>query len=277
MAAFDCELVGKIGSMALIRRTDQDIDYNIFARLGADLKPGMIWVSSGATEIGRLDYLKRNGTPLDEDEQAKADYAAQGQSILMEWYRRFIPPQYSVRQVLVEHQHFNDAMKRDHIRTLLLRAQNQNAIPIINYNDPVSDDENRHMELMQMRWQRGQEAHIVECIDNDETAAVIASMMKARILLIMTSVEGIYEDPEDPSTLVQEISGKDTQEVLDNIRAMQEHCVGASRPGANGAKAKLEFVTEPVQNGTTVIIGHARHHIHELIEGTVPRTIIKPR
>ena len=64
MPHFDCELVGKIGSMALIRREDQDIDYNIFARLGAELRPGMIWVSSGATEIGRLDYLKRGGAPL---------------------------------------------------------------------------------------------------------------------------------------------------------------------------------------------------------------------
>ena len=60
MTAFDYELVGKIGSMALIRREDNDIDYNIFARLGRELKPGMIWVSSGATEIGRLDYLKFN-------------------------------------------------------------------------------------------------------------------------------------------------------------------------------------------------------------------------
>ena len=51
MAAFDCELVGKIGSMALIRRQEQDIDYNIFSRLGAQLRPGMLWVSSGATEM----------------------------------------------------------------------------------------------------------------------------------------------------------------------------------------------------------------------------------
>ena len=41
MATFDCELVGKIGSMALIRKEDQDIDYNIFSRLGSELKPGI--------------------------------------------------------------------------------------------------------------------------------------------------------------------------------------------------------------------------------------------
>lgn len=278
MPHFDCELVGKIGSMALIRREDQDIDYNIFARLGAELRPGMIWVSSGATEIGRLDYLKRGGAPLPEDDEfSKADYAAQGQAILMELYRRFIPAQYSVRQVLIEHQHFNDASKRAHIQKLLLHAAAQNAIPIINYNDPVSDAENRHLELVQMRWQRGDEARIVECVDNDETASTVASLMRARILLILTSVEGIYEDPNDPSTLVEEIGGKDIDEVLRNVHAMQAHCVGASRPGANGAKAKLEFLQEPLQNGTTVIIGHARHHIRDLVEGNVKRTVIGVR
>ena len=101
--------------------------------------------------------------------------------------------------------------------------------------------------------------------------------MRARILLILTSVEGIYEDPNDPSTLVEEIGGKDIDEVLRNVRAMQAHCVGASRPGANGAKAKLEFLQEPLQNGTTVIIGHARHHIRDLVEGNVKRTVIGVR
>ena len=113
---FDFELVGKIGSMALIRKEDRDIDYNIFSRLGAQLRPGYIWVSSGAAEIGRLDFIKRAGYELDEDDDArKTDYAAQGQVILMENYRRFIPQQYGVRQLLVEHQHFNDPQKREYI------------------------------------------------------------------------------------------------------------------------------------------------------------------
>lgn len=36
---FDYELVGKIGSMALIRKADNDIDYNIFSRLGSSFDP----------------------------------------------------------------------------------------------------------------------------------------------------------------------------------------------------------------------------------------------
>lgn len=269
---YQFDLVGKIGSMALIRKEDQDIDYNIFSRLGAELKPGMIWVTSGATEIGRLDYIKRTGHELDGDpEQDKTDYAAQGQSILMQNYRQFIPPEYGVRQLLVEHTHFNDAEKREHIRRLLIRAAQQRTIPIVNYNDPVSDEENRKMELAARRRQGG-EVH--ECVDNDETAAVIANLVRAKTLVLMTSTEGIYQNPADPSTLVRDVTGKTVEEVEAAVHALQANCVGASRAGANGARAKLEYALQSVRTGTTVIIGHARHHLSDLVSGRVPCTRI---
>ena len=266
------ELVGKIGSMALIRPEDQDINYNTMSRLGAELRPGMIWVTSGATEIGRLDYMKRTGCELCGDpEQDKADYAAQGQAILMQNYRQFIRPEYGVRQILVEHTHFNDPEKREHIRSLLERAARQKTIPIINYNDPVSDEENRKMELA-VRRQQGGEVH--ECVDNDETAAVIANLVHAKTLVLMTSTEGIYREAGRPETLVRDVMGKDLESVERQVRELQESCVGASRAGANGARAKLAYAMECVRNGTTVIIGHARHRISDLTEGRVPCTRI---
>ncbi len=269
---FQFDLVGKIGSMALIRREDQDIDYNIFSRLGAELKPGMIWVTSGATEIGRLDYMKRTGHELSGDpEQDKTDYSAQGQSILMQNYRQFIRPEYGIRQILVEHTHFNDPEKSEHIRELLIRAAKQKTIPIINYNDPVSDEENRKMELAARR-KLGGEVH--ECVDNDETAAVIAGLVKARMLVLMTSTEGIYRESGDPSTLVREVTGATYEEVEKKVRELQRSCVGASRAGANGARAKLEYALQCVRGGTTVIIGHARHRLSDLTEGRVPCTRI---
>ena len=272
MADMQFELVGKIGSMALIRREDQDVDYNIFSRLGAELRPGMIWVTSGATEIGRLDYIKRTGCELTGDpEQEKTDYAAQGQAILMQNYRQFIRPEYGVRQVLVEHTHFNDPEKAEHIRQLLIRAAKQRAIPIVNYNDPVSDVENRKMELAARR-QAGGEVH--ECVDNDETAAVIAGLVHAKLLVIMTSTEGIYQDPKDPSTLVREVTARTLEELEEKIRKLQENCVGASRAGANGAGAKLAYAMESVRKGTTVIIGHARHRLSDLAQARVPCTRI---
>ena len=269
---YQFDLVGKIGSMALIRKEDRDIDYNIFSRLGSDLKPGMIWVTSGATEIGRLDYMKRTGCELSGDpEQDKADYAAQGQSILMQNYRQFIPPEFGIRQILVEHTHFNDPEKREHIRQMLVRAARQKTIPIINYNDPVSDEENRKMELA-VRRSKGEDVH--ECVDNDETAAVIAGLVKAKVLVLMTSTEGIYREPGDPSTLVRDVIGKDSAEVEQKVRELQKNCVGASREGAGGARAKLEYALGCVRGGTTVIIGHARHHLSDLVMGRVPCTRI---
>ncbi len=265
------DIVVKIGSMALIRHEDGDIDYNIFSRLSASLRPGMLLVSSGATEIGRIDYIKRQGCELTGDvEDVKTDYSAQGQSILMENYRRFVAPAYSVRQVLVEHSHFNDTEKREHILRLLRRAPSQNAIPIINYNDPVSSEENRKMELKRIGNGQG----VVECVDNDETAAVIAMLVKAGTLVILTSVDGIYQDPGDASTLIREISGATPEELERNVANAIACCQGASRAGANGAGAKLKYSLEPAKAGTHVYIARASSRISDIVSGMAPSTHI---
>ena len=265
------DLVVKIGSMALIQRDDGAIDYNVFQRLGDDLRPGMALVTSGATEIGRIDYIRRAGGELHGDlEQDKADYAAQGQIILMDNYRRFVHPEFGIRQVLVEHTHFNDPQKREHILKLFLRAAEHGCIPIVNYNDPVSDEENRKMELASRRLS----GPTVECVDNDETAAVIASLVGARTLILLTSTEGIYLDRNDPSTLVRELIAPDLTSLREQVEALMTHCDGASRAGAGGARAKLAYALRAAENGSHVIIAHARHHIHALLDGSVPCTHI---
>ena len=43
----DIEPVDKIGSMALIRQEESDIDCNVFRHIGRELRQGMIWASSG--------------------------------------------------------------------------------------------------------------------------------------------------------------------------------------------------------------------------------------
>ena len=272
LSFLEINLVGKIGSMALIRQDDNDINYNTIARLASELKPGMIWISSGATEIGRVDYLRRHKRELDESNaDAKTDYAAQGQAILMQNYRQFIAPEYSVRQVLVEHQHFNDPGKRLHIKRLLLRAAEQDAIPIINYNDPVSDEENRKMELAHLR---NNTSRIVECVDNDETAAVISELVGSKMLVILTSADGIYRDPSDPTSLIENVTAHDPDELSRVLSDLQESCRGASRVGANGMSAKLRYALQPAINGAMVIIGNARYRLSDLVEGRVPHTLI---
>lgn len=258
--------------MALIDSAHHSIDYNKFARLSRQLRPGMVWVSSGATEIGRLDYMQRNGAELNGDaDEVKMDYAAQGQAILMQTYRNFIDARYSVRQVLVEHGHFNDSAKRENIRQMLLRAPAQNAVPIVNYNDAVSCEENRKMEIRQLQRERGA---AVELVDNDETAAQIACLVRAKTLLIFSTLSGIYSDVHNPATLIREISAPTVAEVLDKIENVKTMCEGASRAGANGAKAKLEYIKPCVETGVNVIIAGADSDINDVLYGNAPCTRI---
>jgi glutamate 5-kinase len=266
------DLVIKIGSMALINKDYNDINYNVFARLSRELRPGYALVSSGATEIGRLDYIKRNGAELlgSSDDEIKTDYAAQGQSVLMQNYRQFVDSAISLRQILVEHQHFNDKAKREHLKAMLLRCPDQNAVPIINYNDAVSDDENRKMEIQAMR-RDGQKA--VECVDNDETAAQIACLLGCGTLLILTGTDGIYQVASDPSTLVERVSADTAERLVEKVGELQKSCVGASRKGAFGALAKLEYIKEPLRQGIKVIISNSVFKIDDILNGRVRRTV----
>jgi glutamate 5-kinase len=192
----------------------------------------------------------------------------------MGWYRQFVDSRFSLRQILVEHQHFNDAEKREYLKKVLLRCPEEDAIPIINYNDAVCYEENRKMEI---RALMNEKKRAVECVDNDETASQIACLVNAKRLLILTSVNGIYTDISDENSLVREINGKNTEELLKNIEEYRKFCHGASRKGANGAGAKLEYIKAPVEKGTEVIIANSKFSIRDILEGNVPATRIRVR
>ena len=93
-------------------------------------------------------------------------------------------------------------------------------------------------------------------------------------MLILTSAKGIYRDSKNPDTLIEEISGKDVYEVLDNITECENYCDGASRAGANGARAKLEYIKDAVKNGTEVIIANGKYTISEVLNEKVRSTKI---
>jgi len=264
-------IVIKIGSMAMVNDEKNDVNYNIIAKLSRQLKPNMILVSSGATEIGRLDYIKRTGQELSGNiDDIKADYASQGQAVLMGLYRSFIDSRLSVRQILVEHQHFNDEKKKQHLKSLLYRCASQNAIPIINYNDSISSEENRKMEIQALK---SKNSKTVECIDNDETATQIAICVNAKYLILFTSVDGIYSDINNPLSLIKQISGTKEQ-VLHKLDELKSHCNGASRKGSNGALAKLEYIKSAIENNIHVIIASPKFTIQSIIDDKVPCTQI---
>ena len=76
-------------------------------------------------------------------------------------------------------------------------------------------------------------------------------------LVIFTSADGIYRDPNDPSTIVPAVEGKNADEIIEQIDLLSDSCVGTSRAGSNGARAKLDFIKQPIREGTTVYIASA--------------------
>ena len=130
------------------------------------------------------------------------------------------------------------------------------------------------MELNEVRKNQDE---VAECVDNDETASRLSVLLKAKYLLILTSAEGLLRDSNDPSTLIKTVEGKNTEELIDNMNDLFKLCNGASRKGANGMLAKLQYIQEPIKNGTTVIIGSPKYSIPDLIEGKVNRTIFQVR
>ncbi len=70
------------------------------------------------------------------------------------------------------------------------------------------------------------------------------------------------------------ISGKDVYELLENIDEHKKYCAGASRAGANGAGAKLEYVKDAAAQGTTVYIANAKYSIADVLSERVPCTKI---
>ena len=265
-------IVIKVGSMALVNDKGDGVDYNVISQLSHDLNEHTILVTSGAAVVGKLDFIKRNGFALDENNSFyKSDYASQGQTILMDLYREFLNPKYSLRQVLVEHQHFNDVEKREHLKGLLSRCPAQNAVAVVNYNDCISSEECRKLEINLLKEKQ---QNVVECIDNDETATQIAVLMHAKKLLLLTMGNGILLDKDDPKTLVPEVFAHDKDELLAKIAELQTHCIGASRKGANGAFAKLEYAKYAVENGVDVIISSSRFRVSDILADRVPNTHI---
>jgi glutamate 5-kinase len=130
---------------------------------------------------------------------------------------------------------------------------------------------------MELAYLREQTENVVECIDNDETASVICSLVHARFLIILTSVDGIYRIPGDPGTLVPAVEGKNADEILEQIDELSNSCVGASRAGANGARAKLDFIKQPIREGTTVYIANAQQRIRDILGGTARCTVFRVR
>ncbi|WP_319241181.1 glutamate 5-kinase [uncultured Propionivibrio sp.] len=189
-------LVIKVGS-ALVTHNGDGLDLtaiNEWARQIAQLRHAgreVVLVSSGAIACGmqRLGWSKR---PKAVHELQAC--AAVGQMGLVQVYETaFVRHGLATAQVLLTHEDLADRKRYLNARTTLSTLLTLGAVPIINENDTVVTDE-------------------IKFGDNDTLGALVANLIDADCLIILTDQQGLYTaDPrKDPSaTLVSEARAGD--------------------------------------------------------------------
>lgn len=226
----------KIGSNVLTRR-DGTLDVTRMSALVdqvAELhKAGVeiILVSSGAVASGRSEI--HPAKKLDSVDQRQL-FSAVGQAKLINrYYELFREHGIPVGQVLTMKENF--ATRRHYLnqKNCMTVMLENGVIPIVNENDTISVS-----ELM--------------FTDNDELSGLIASMMDAQVLIILSNIDGIYNgSPTDPaSEVIRKIEhGKDLSSYIQTSK---------SSFGRGGMLTKTNIARKVADEGITVIIANGK-------------------
>lgn len=192
----------------------------------------VILVSSGAVASGRGE-LKTDTRRMDSVAQRQL-FSALGQAKLINlYYDLFREYRIHVGQVLTMKESF--ATRREYLnqRACMTVMIDNGVIPIVNENDTVSVT-----ELM--------------FTDNDELSGLIASMMDADMLVILSNIDGIYNgSPSDPQTEV--ISRVEPDRDLSEYIRQEK-----SGFGRGGMTAKCAIARKVADEGIRVIIANGR-------------------
>ncbi len=228
-------IVVKVGSSSLTHRGD-GIDHERMRDLvGAlvDVRASgrdVVLISSGAIAAG-LAPLGMPRRPRDLANQQAA--AAVGQGLLIHEYTQLFAEQgLNVGQVLLTVEDITrQASYRNAVRTVgrLLRLK---VVPIINENDTVA-------------------THEIRFGDNDRLAALVAQLVRADALVLLSDVDGLYTaHPEEPgSELIAHVADADSV-AADTSRV-------GSAVGTGGMATKLEAAQIAVSAGIPVVLASA--------------------
>ena len=192
----------------------------------------VIIVSSGAVAAGlaRLNMTMRPSA-LDQLQAA----AAVGQSSLVQAYEAaFAPSGYLCAQILLSHDDVRSRERYLNARATLQTLLSQGVIPIVNENDTVVTDEIRFG-------------------DNDTLAALVANLIDADLLVMLTDQAGLFNtDPRATrdAQLITEADAHDT--TLDKMVSE------GTALGRGGMISKLRAARLAARSGTLAIIADGR-------------------
>jgi glutamate 5-kinase len=250
-------LVVKLGTGVLTdsrRQPDRSQLEQLVAQLAAQRQAGreIVVVTSGAVGAGMgvLDYDRRPG----ELAELQA-CAAVGQLRLMttyaELFARFDLP---VAQVLLTHDDLEHHDRHLNARNTLVTLLRRGVVPVINENDTVSTTE-------------------LKFGDNDRLSALVACLLPADLLVILTTVEGMIEN-----------FGQANPHVISQVDVINAHIEGLaggtlSHVSVGGMASKVQAAKMAVRSGIPMLIasGRKRNVLARILDGEDEGTLFVPR
>jgi glutamate 5-kinase len=231
-------VVLKFGTGILATEGGCSLDMAQFRRLCADIAALVasgipcVVVSSAAVAAG-VDALKLPKRPTDL--AGKQACAAVGQPALMGAYTKCLA-RFGLRpaQLLLTHDDiFNEGRRRNASVTLKRLLASPGIIPIINENDSVAVEELRFG-------------------DNDRLSAEVAKLLNARLLILLTSADGLLAKASrrEASRRIPVVT--EIEEAFAHVTPEKgEHSTG-------GMQTKLQAVQSAVSAGVETVIAHGR-------------------
>ncbi len=248
----------KIGS-ALLTKDGKGLDYDAIADWSGQIAQlreqgrEIILVSSGSVAEG----MSRMGWTVRPKELAKLQAAAAiGQTGLIEAYEsQFKQYQIQAAQILLTHDDVSNRKRYLNARNTLRTLIDLETLPIINENDTVA--------LEEMRLG-----------DNDTLAALVANLVEADVLVILTDQQGLFDkDPRhhDDATLI-------TQDSACNQDLMAFAGSVSTALGSGGMATKITAAQRAARSGCATIIasGREKQVLQRLSNGEELGTLLLP-
>ncbi|MBP1999598.1 glutamate 5-kinase [Paenibacillus shirakamiensis] len=230
-------VVVKIGSSSLTSPEGglNSLSVRFFAKEIASLRLAgyqVLLVTSGAVAAGfrEMGYVER---PKQLHEKQAA--AAVGQALLMQSYREaFQIHNIPAAQILLTRTDFLHRKRMGNASMAVEELLKQGVLPIVNENDTVSVDE-------------------LKFGDNDTLSALVANLLKADHLIILTDMDGLYtSDPRiDPSATRIECVPEITADIYSLAGG------SGSSVGTGGMRSKMDAAKIATRGGVPVFIGQS--------------------
>ncbi|WP_304333639.1 glutamate 5-kinase [Brachyspira innocens] len=209
-----------------------------FHRMGKEV----LIVTSGAVGLGAK---KINVEDLDEVALKQA-CAAIGQSQLMSIYEDgFSKFDIVTAQILLTEEDFSNRRRYLNLHSTLNMLLKYKVVPIINENDTVSSDELKQLyDVTQISFS-----------DNDKLSALVASELDADLLIILSDINGLYDD--NPKT---NPNAKFIHKVFEVTKEIENLGLDASKGGRGGMKTKLQAAKIVTRSGCALFIANGKKH-----------------